>query len=117
MYCRDLKELDAPSRRLRTFRRVVNVVPFFFATTAAFALFLWAFPGSRDALVALALPINVLFAVVVLPWFVLSTCFMWGLVKCPYCGERFCSGFTIFVDEECQHCGFNVVSMTRKGDF
>ena len=40
-----------------------------------------------------------------------------GTVPCPCCGEPFAPRTGFYIAEECQNCGFNCRTQTRRGDF
>jgi hypothetical protein len=41
-----------------------------------------------------------------------------GVIKCPYCGERFANPkFGFSLSRKCDNCGFDVHTVARQGDF
>ncbi len=118
MYCRDTKRLAEGAANLRWLRRVANSWFVLFLVALFLNLLLWLLPAiDRDLIGYIWAPFGFMVFVGILPWFVVGICFTWGIIKCPCCNERFTRGYIFRIGEECQHCGFNVKSLHRNGDF
>src|SRR5579871_3631243 len=105
--------LAARARRLRVYRLITLSFWFFVAVGLAINVFRWALPIIPAAVWGIMwLPFGITFSVVALPWFVISTGFMYGGIKCPSCDSRFSQRFPpAWVPRACQNCGFDIYTL------
>jgi len=121
MYCHDPKILAEPARRLRTQRLFANAFSVLLVVGIPIGLVLGRyFPANAYPNIAFA-SIFVLAMLVVAPrGFVANARFRGGSIACPCCGEPFTELRAlplIWVPDTCRNCGFNCVTVHRRGDF
>jgi len=122
MYKRSAFALTAPTRRLRQWRRLVHIAPLILL--ALFGLFVLAarfHPTSQVGSMILAYALMIPMAVLGIAYVATEGAFRTGLFKCPCCGESFTEKnalhFRFLVPAQCEYCGYDIVTMHRKGDF
>ena len=122
MFERDASILAAPTRRLRTFRRVANFAPVLLLLFFGLVTLLnRAFPFYATGGPVLGVTLLGLFGAIAVPWFATMLAFYSGRMKCPCCGASFINTSPIsrplWMPRNCYYCGFDVETGRRKGDF
>jgi hypothetical protein len=116
MYLRDKAALRIPAGRLHLLVRISQL------GTVAWALgfTVGAFGTSdiaqhsplRTIVISLVVVSGLAFLAGVIAW----TLLVWGIVKCPCCGENF-TGSVLWTGDTCRNCGLNVHTVSRPNDF
>ena len=120
MYCRDTQLLRTPTRRLRWMRAIANAGVFFLSVMIGVATLFALVFGTRTDLtspvwVAVILPLGLLAWVggmVNIVYFV-----GWYRVRCPCCDEVWAPRFSVWIEAQCQNCGYDCTTGHRAGDF
>jgi hypothetical protein len=121
MYTRDPAVLANPARRIVLYRRIFYTSPFLLLLLfGMLALLFRAFPAARMSPL-LGIPALIVVGTVMFSWFCCAFAFQSGLVICPCCDCSFTLRQVFFprliIPIECETCGFNVVTLHRRGDF
>ena len=95
-------------RRLRLYRRLVNVYPSLLVVALAVLVFRWMFPGLFSVLVYVWTVDALLLLVLAVPWLLVSWAFAFGKIKCPACDGPFASKFYLLVPKACENCGCDI---------
>jgi len=119
MYVRDPSALRRPASRIDAMVRIFNVWFSLFLLYALLILLMNIMPVEirrpfLPLLEAYVWLVFVLAAIAWPAWFAIRL----GLVKCPCCGLRFSHAvFSFSLSKECDNCGFNVRTVSRRNDF
>ena len=83
------------------------------------AILLWYFLGAvrNPPGIELLILLNRVFFLGALPAVVALFSFKLGIIKCPSCGLRFDTRLWVPIDAECANCGYNIRTISRRGDF
>ena len=95
-------------RRLRLYRRLVNVYPSLLVIALAVLVFRWMFPWVFSVLVYVWTVDAFLVLVLAVPWLLVSWAFAFGKIKCPACEGPFASRFYLLVPKACERCGCDI---------
>ena len=112
----DAHEVARRRQRVRLYRFAGNVMFYIAPAALLLALVRWLVPTvSRDVMLALWIPFGFAALVMAAPWVVAQCCFMFGLIKCPSCNDRYGRGITSYVGtlscyigSRCKSCGTDI---------
>ena len=102
------------AKRLRLWRRVANVAPFFVVWLVLTAVMGQLFPNAA-LLISLMFLVGAIAGLMLVPAFVSLAGFHFGLLKCPACEKRFASPFPLpWVPRACENCRFDIYRAPRR---
>ena len=109
--------MTARAKRLRFYRLLGNSFWYYLTICFLAALLRWAFPRLGDMVGLALVPFAALFAVLVIPWLIVSWCFQFGPIKCPSCDKRFAPRFPPWIPKACQNCHYDIHTLRHRSDF
>ena len=109
--------MTARAKRLRLYRFVANSFWYYLALCLIGALLSWALPKFSDMVGYVFVPFALLFGALLIPWFLISSAFQFGFIKCPSCDARFALKFWPWVPKSCQNCHYDIYTLRHRGDF
>ena len=105
--------LDKRARRLRAIRWIANSFWVVMAVIALLNLLRWLLPFVSPATwTVLAAPFMIVFALMILPWFVVLNACLFGFVRCPRCQDRFSRWPSMWLSYFCDRCGHDIHAKT-----
>jgi hypothetical protein len=116
-YVRDPALLARPARRIRLYRRFANLLSALMGIIIALSVLNALVPSLKAVLFWVWAPFGVAALAVSLPGFLSHLGFWWGFIRCPCCSAPFLGRVAIPIANTCENCGFDVSTVSRRGDF
>ena len=118
MLVRDRALLVGPSRWRNWLRLLVNFWFVLFGSCALGILIaLWLNATPNGPIVFGVWMVNRLLFILTLPAWAGWFAYKLGLIRCPCCDLRFDSRLWFPIRAECENCGYNIRTNSRRGDF
>jgi hypothetical protein len=105
--------LLSPRRRLWIWRSVANFMVLYVVPAILLGNLVWlVWPSlDRDIITVLLIPFGIAMVAMAIPSFLSHCGFMFGLIKCPDCHQRYAHGSRLYFKSICESCGADMRSL------